>query len=64
MILEGRYTGFFHDINHARRSDTIVFTPPDEPHTEIHANALAYVSQALEEIGLGKRVRITVEEVE
>ena len=64
VALEGEYEGFYYStsVTHSR-TDT-VGSPGPPPYTRTVTSVQTWVEQSLEEIGLGKKVRITVEEVE
>lgn len=62
MVLEGEFDGWFTPPMSTNRTFTVKFPGP-KPYTETYASVMEYVAEALEKIPLGKRVRITVEEL-
>lgn len=60
--LEGTYTSMWHTMGHSR-TDAIE-NPGPPPYTKTTTSIQNFVEKELANIGFGKRVRITVEEVE
>ena len=62
-VLEGTYTGFWSAPYTQGRSYTVEYPGP-EPYTKTVESVTTFVARALEEIEIGARVRVTVEEIE
>lgn len=60
-VLEGVFEGW-HTVLDSHRIFIVKFPGP-KPYTETHTSVLGFVASVMDNIELGKRVRITVEEV-